>query len=231
LATAPARSLAEDRSPQREAGAGLANRPERCRRSGGTAHRRPAARRASQGGGMWQAAVSGGVGHRIDPVVCAPLPGHRSRDRIGRDSADKKHSIQIRVIGFELVPPCGWHFDKYFFELRSGEIRRIEIAETVFEDLDFERNVDIKIDAEFSSDQKILFLRIEDSEDQEFLIFICAHVAHFYKILRALERMLSTIVFLCIFFASIGLRFYIVEKERQQPVEQEKQDRCFFSKW
>ncbi|UST53306.1 hypothetical protein NF681_13360 [Comamonadaceae bacterium OTU4NAUVB1] len=135
------------------------------------------------------------------------------------------------MIGFELVPPCGWHFDKYFFELRSGEIRRIEIAETVFEDLDFERNVDIKIDAEFSSDQKILFLKIEDSEDQEFLIFICAHVAHFYKILRALERMLSTIVFLCIFFASIGLRFYIVEKERQQPVEQEKQDRCFFSKW
>ena len=74
---------------------------------------------------------------------------------------DHGSSVQARVIGFELIPPCGWHFDKYLLEFHGGEIRRIETAEPVFRDLDFKRHVDIKIDAEFSSNQKIFFSTIK----------------------------------------------------------------------
>ena len=81
----------------------------------------------------------------------------RSSDRGDIWSSDEIRSVQIRVIGLEFIPPRGWNFNKYFFEFNGGEIRGIEVAESIVKNLDFKWNMDIKINAEFSPDQETLF--------------------------------------------------------------------------
>jgi hypothetical protein len=41
---------------------------------------------------------------------------------VGSDLPDKKRSIQIRVIGFELVPLCGWKGDKQLIEVIGSQV-------------------------------------------------------------------------------------------------------------